>query len=205
MIRATTSCQLSVGTHSLHSLQSNMATQNSTMKAIIFKGKLDVALEQRPIPKIQDPQDIIVKVRYTALCGRSVKTSSCSAHPALTNQFSNLLRILLGSRLTTLSTKASFMCSEAIKSPTRDSSWATSSLDKLSRSEHLSKLSSLATWSCLPSPSAAACAFTAKGVSARDAKRANCLGRRVWMGDRLNTSECLLQTLLLLRRQRRSM
>ncbi|OAL35631.1 hypothetical protein AYO20_05012 [Fonsecaea nubica] len=40
-----------------------------TMKAVVFKGKLQVAVEERPIPKIQDPKDIIVKVRYTALCG----------------------------------------------------------------------------------------------------------------------------------------
>ncbi|KAL2438851.1 Medium chain reductase/dehydrogenase ucsI [Exophiala dermatitidis] len=45
-----------------------MATKD-TMQAVVFKGKLQVAVEQRPIPKIQDPQDVIVKVRYTALCG----------------------------------------------------------------------------------------------------------------------------------------
>jgi threonine dehydrogenase-like Zn-dependent dehydrogenase len=40
-----------------------------TMKAVVFKGKLKVELEDRPIPKIQDPTDIIVKVTYSALCG----------------------------------------------------------------------------------------------------------------------------------------
>jgi len=39
------------------------------MKAVVFKGKLQVAIEDRPVPKIEDPKDIIVKVRYTALCG----------------------------------------------------------------------------------------------------------------------------------------
>jgi len=39
------------------------------MKAVVFKGKLQVAIEDRPIPRIQDPKDIVVKVRYTALCG----------------------------------------------------------------------------------------------------------------------------------------
>lgn len=43
---------------------------NDTMKAVIFKGPLKVAIEDRPIPKIKDPSDMIVKVRYTALCGR---------------------------------------------------------------------------------------------------------------------------------------
>lgn len=41
-----------------------------TMQAVVFKGPLKVALEQRPVPKIKEPSDIIVKVRYTALCGR---------------------------------------------------------------------------------------------------------------------------------------
>ena len=42
-----------------------------TMKAVVFKGPYKVALEDRPIPKIQDPTDIVVKVIYSALCGRS--------------------------------------------------------------------------------------------------------------------------------------
>ena len=41
-----------------------------TMQAVIFKGPLKVAIEERPVPKIKEPGDIIVKVRYTALCGR---------------------------------------------------------------------------------------------------------------------------------------
>ena len=42
----------------------------ANMQAVVFKGPLEVALEERPIPQIQDPTDVIVKVRYTALCGR---------------------------------------------------------------------------------------------------------------------------------------
>jgi len=40
-----------------------------TMKAVVFHGKLDVRYEDRPIPKIVDQTDIIIKVRYSALCG----------------------------------------------------------------------------------------------------------------------------------------
>jgi hypothetical protein len=47
---------------------SNMS--KDTMRAVVFHGKLDVRLEDRPLPKIIDPTDVIVKVRYTALCGR---------------------------------------------------------------------------------------------------------------------------------------
>ncbi|KAI1171704.1 GroES-like protein [Nemania sp. FL0916] len=40
-----------------------------TMRAVVLKGVRHVAVEERPVPKIQDPGDIIVKVKYTALCG----------------------------------------------------------------------------------------------------------------------------------------
>ncbi|KAI2678087.1 hypothetical protein CBS147355_5088 [Penicillium roqueforti] len=39
------------------------------MQAVVFKGPSKVVIEQKPIPKIQDPTDVILKVRYTALCG----------------------------------------------------------------------------------------------------------------------------------------
>ncbi|KFH42159.1 putative zinc-type alcohol dehydrogenase-like protein-like protein [Hapsidospora chrysogenum ATCC 11550] len=41
----------------------------NTMRAVVFKGVKHVAVEERPVPSIQDPGDIIVKVEYTALCG----------------------------------------------------------------------------------------------------------------------------------------
>lgn len=39
------------------------------MQAVIFKGPREVAVEERPIPKIKKETDIVVKVIYTALCG----------------------------------------------------------------------------------------------------------------------------------------
>lgn len=39
------------------------------MQAVIFKGKSQVAVETRPRPQIQEPSDVILRVRYTALCG----------------------------------------------------------------------------------------------------------------------------------------
>lgn len=41
------------------------------MKAVVFQGPKVVTLEDRPIPQLAEPSDIICKVRYTALCGRS--------------------------------------------------------------------------------------------------------------------------------------
>jgi hypothetical protein len=46
-----------------------MATRD-TMRAVVFHGPYTVAVEDRPLPTIQDPLDIIVKVKYAALCGR---------------------------------------------------------------------------------------------------------------------------------------
>ena len=43
-----------------------------TMKAVVFHGPQKIAVEDRPVPKIQDATDAIVKVILTALCGRYV-------------------------------------------------------------------------------------------------------------------------------------
>ncbi|KAL1856545.1 hypothetical protein VTK73DRAFT_8227 [Phialemonium thermophilum] len=45
-----------------------MATPK-TMKAVVFEGPRKVSVQDRPVPQLQDPQDIIVKVAATALCG----------------------------------------------------------------------------------------------------------------------------------------
>ncbi|CUS12570.1 unnamed protein product [Tuber aestivum] len=39
------------------------------MRAVVFKGPHKISLEDRPIPKIIDETDALVKVSYTALCG----------------------------------------------------------------------------------------------------------------------------------------
>lgn len=39
------------------------------MKAVVFNGKYDVSVEDRPVPVIKDALDAIIKVKYTALCG----------------------------------------------------------------------------------------------------------------------------------------
>ncbi|KAJ9609073.1 hypothetical protein H2200_006844 [Cladophialophora chaetospira] len=41
----------------------------STMRAVVLKGDFEVAVEDRPYPKIQKPTDAILKVTSTALCG----------------------------------------------------------------------------------------------------------------------------------------
>ncbi|KAK7531499.1 chaperonin 10-like protein [Phyllosticta citribraziliensis] len=46
-----------------------MAPIAPTMRAVVFHGPGKVAVEQRPVPKIQEPTDIVVRVDFTALCG----------------------------------------------------------------------------------------------------------------------------------------
>ncbi|KAK3302232.1 chaperonin 10-like protein [Chaetomium strumarium] len=46
-----------------------MSDLPATMKAVVFHGPKHVAVEDRPVPKLQHPRDIIVKVQATALCG----------------------------------------------------------------------------------------------------------------------------------------
>ncbi|KAL9135039.1 MAG: hypothetical protein Q9175_003778 [Cornicularia normoerica] len=45
------------------------AMAKDTMKAVVFKKPHVVAIEFRPIPKIKEPTDVVVRVIYTALCG----------------------------------------------------------------------------------------------------------------------------------------
>ncbi|KAJ6262385.1 hypothetical protein Dda_3193 [Drechslerella dactyloides] len=42
---------------------------SKTMKAIVFKGPKKIAVEERPIPTIQEPDDIICRVTHAGLCG----------------------------------------------------------------------------------------------------------------------------------------
>ncbi|CAG7561985.1 unnamed protein product [Fusarium equiseti] len=47
-----------------------MSTPNSElMKAVVFDGPFKVSVQDRPVPQIQSPQDVIIKVNLTALCG----------------------------------------------------------------------------------------------------------------------------------------
>ncbi|KAH6624775.1 dehydrogenase-like protein [Chaetomium sp. MPI-SDFR-AT-0129] len=46
-----------------------MSELPALMKAVVFHGPKKVAVEDRPVPKLQGPGDIIVKVQSTALCG----------------------------------------------------------------------------------------------------------------------------------------
>ena len=39
------------------------------MKALIYKGKGTVALEDRPQPAVENSTDAVVKVAYTTICG----------------------------------------------------------------------------------------------------------------------------------------
>ena len=47
-----------------------MATTEGTMRAVIFHEPFKVAVEERPIHKLQESGDVILKISYTALCGR---------------------------------------------------------------------------------------------------------------------------------------
>ena len=40
-----------------------------SMKAVVFRGPRNIAVEFRPIPVIQEPTDAIVKVTLAGICG----------------------------------------------------------------------------------------------------------------------------------------
>lgn len=39
------------------------------MKAVTYQGKEEIAVKNVPFPKIEDPDDVIVKITTTAICG----------------------------------------------------------------------------------------------------------------------------------------
>ena len=39
------------------------------MRALVYHGPMDVRIDDKPKPKIQQPQDVILKVTKTAICG----------------------------------------------------------------------------------------------------------------------------------------
>lgn len=81
----------------------------TNMQAVVFKGVKEVAVEQRPKPTIQDPQEVIVKVHHTALCGRWVEEGTLHEAKHLPN----------------LNT-ASYTSTVATRPPEPGSSWAMS-------------------------------------------------------------------------------
>ncbi|KAJ6439987.1 alcohol dehydrogenase GroES-like domain-containing protein [Purpureocillium lavendulum] len=55
------------------------------MKAVVFDGPFQVSVQERPVPKLQDEQDVIVKVQATALCGSELHVFR--GHETTTNGF----------------------------------------------------------------------------------------------------------------------
>ena len=45
-----------------------MSTQTTTMKAVNYQGAFKVKVEEVPMPKIEHPDDIIVKVTTAGTC-----------------------------------------------------------------------------------------------------------------------------------------
>jgi D-arabinose 1-dehydrogenase-like Zn-dependent alcohol dehydrogenase len=53
-----------------------------TMRAVIFKGVGVMTVEDRPTPQIQQPQDAILKVTSSALCGSDLVRPFAVSLPA---------------------------------------------------------------------------------------------------------------------------
>ena len=44
-----------------------------TMKALVFKDIGKLVLEERGVPHVQDPDDVLIKVHAAGICGTDVK------------------------------------------------------------------------------------------------------------------------------------
>ncbi|KAB2569589.1 putative zinc-binding alcohol dehydrogenase [Lasiodiplodia theobromae] len=61
------------------------------MKAVVLKKEREVALEQRPVPAIEGPGEVLVKVEYSGLCGSDLHlyrgTEDCGSDFILGHEF----------------------------------------------------------------------------------------------------------------------
>ncbi|CCE80516.1 Piso0_003633 [Millerozyma farinosa CBS 7064] len=51
-----------------------MATIPKHMKAVVFNGPYDITTEDRPTPRVKEPTDVLLKVKYSGLCGTDLHT-----------------------------------------------------------------------------------------------------------------------------------
>ena len=47
------------------------------MKAVVYKGNGQIALEERPVPEIIDDRDAIVQVTLTTICSSDIHIKQC--------------------------------------------------------------------------------------------------------------------------------
>src|SRR5690625_6769869 len=62
------------------------------MKAVVYKGPFEVAVEEVDDPKIQDPTDVIVRITSTAICGSDLHMyeGRTDAEPGITFGHENM-------------------------------------------------------------------------------------------------------------------
>lgn len=62
------------------------------MKAVVYKGPFEVAVEEVEDPKIQDPTDVIVRITSTAICGSDLHMyeGRTDAEPGITFGHENM-------------------------------------------------------------------------------------------------------------------
>lgn len=56
------------------------ALGSDTMRALVFKDVGKLVLEQRPIPKVKNPDDVLLKIRNVGICGSDVKIMEGKHH-----------------------------------------------------------------------------------------------------------------------------
>lgn len=51
--------------------------------SIVLYGAKNAKLEQRPVPELSDPNNVIVRIAYVGVCGSDVSTSTALSTPYL--------------------------------------------------------------------------------------------------------------------------
>lgn len=85
-----------------------MAGQNSNLSCLLY-GPHEAKFEDREVPGIQDPHDVVIRIAYVGVCGSDVSKASFPCHPLggthvkkvtrdhhITKHFNNMIRFISG-------------------------------------------------------------------------------------------------------------
>ncbi|KAH7313254.1 chaperonin 10-like protein [Stachybotrys elegans] len=77
----------------------------ATMKAVVFEGPYKVSVQERPVPRVQENQDVVVQVQATALCGSELHVyrgiETCGTGFVMGHEFTGVV-VEVGSAVKTL-------------------------------------------------------------------------------------------------------
>lgn len=76
----------------------SLCTYSNTSQnpSVFLYGPGNAKIEEHPIPKLDDPHDVVVRIAYTGVCGSDVSIHSHSYAPATASNMPTKCRYIFG-------------------------------------------------------------------------------------------------------------